>query len=387
MEPHRTGRNEPRASLIEPGRTLGPYLVLSTLSCGPRSVVYMAQDLSLDRPVALKTAPRGAISVIAEGRVLARFGHPHIVTLHGLWSEPSVLILEYLVGETLKARRERVGSLAEDRVAQWMQEALSALEAVHGQGLAHGAIRADNVFLTTDQRIKLLDFRQTSLGESPPTQADDVRAVGRLMQELLGAEAGALTDVVRGALLGRFPTARALRLAVAAAYRPVDIDLAAMDAGPRELPPPERPAEEHAASVAPAPDTFAAELSAAELSDLFEEPSINPMLPAFHERPGWGRPLAGRKRLGLAAALIVALGLLGAKLGWPHRQEAMQPVAHIAHTVVRMAHGAMPKDATSRPAISQPGGSASTTAHPAIVHPKTVVRPGAYAALAHAWGG
>ena len=143
MEPHRTGRNEPRALLIEPGRTLGPYLVLSTLSCGPRSIVYMAQDLSLDRPVALKTAPRGAISVIAEGRVLARFSHPHIVTLHGLWSEPSILILEYLVGETLKARHERLGAPTEDRVAQWMQEVLSALEAIHGQGLAHGAIRAD----------------------------------------------------------------------------------------------------------------------------------------------------------------------------------------------------------------------------------------------------
>ncbi|MDA8119713.1 MAG: protein kinase [Gammaproteobacteria bacterium] len=388
MEPHRTGRNEPRASLIEPGRTLGPYLVLSTLSCGPRSVVYMAQDLSLDRPVALKTAPRGAISVIAEGRVLARFGHPHIVTLHGLWSEPSVLILEYLVGETLKARRERVGTLAEDRVGQWIQEVLSALEAVHGQGLAHGAIRADNVFLTTDQRIKLLDFRQTSLGESPPTPADDVRAAGRLMQELLGAEAGALTDVVRGALLGRYPTARALRLAVAAAHRPVDTDPATGDAGPRELaPPPDLPADGHTAPAAAGAGAFAADLSAAELSDLFEEPSINPMLPAFHERPGWGRPLAGRKRLGLAVVLVVALVLLGAKLGWLHRQAALQPVAHVAHTVVRMAHGVMPKGTTPRSTTSLPGGPATTAAHPNSAHPKTVLRPGAYAALAHAWGG
>ena len=389
MEPHRTGRNEPRASLIEPGRTLGPYLVLSTLSCGPRSVVYMAQDLSLDRPVALKTAPRGAISVIAEGRVLARFGHPHIVTLHGLWSEPSVLILEYLVGETLKARRERVGTLAEDRVAQWIQEVLSALEAVHGQGLAHGAIRADNIFLTTDQRIKLLDFRQTSLGESPPTPADDVRAAGRLMQELLGAEAGTLTDVVRGALLGRYPTARALRLAVAAAHRPDDTDTAAVDTGPRQLapPPPDLPADGRTAPATPATGAFAADLSAAELSDLFDEPSINPMLPAFHERPGWGRPLAGRKRLGLAVALVVALVLLGAKLGWPHRQAALQPVAHMAHTVVRMAHGVMPKGTRPRSTISPPARPTTIAARPGTAHPKTVIRPGAYAALAHAWGG
>ncbi len=383
MEPHRTGRNEPRALLIEPGRTLGPYLVLSTLSCGPRSIVYMAQDLSLDRPVALKTAPRGAISVIAEGRVLARFSHPHIVTLHGLWSEPSILILEYLVGETLKARHERLGAPTEDRVAQWMQEVLSALEAIHGQGLAHGAIRADNVFLTTDQRVKLLDFRQTSLGESPPTPADDVRAAGRLMQELLGAETGTLADVVRGALLGRYPTARALRLAVAAAHRPADTDVAAGD----RVPPPDLSTDDRAAPMMPVAGVFTADLSAAQLSDLFEEPPIHPILPALDERPGFGRWLTGRKRLGLAAVVIAALVLLGAKLGWPHRQEALQPVAHIAHTVVRMSHGVMPKGAAPRLPAGHPlARNPTTAAHPGITHLRTVVQPGAYAALAHAWG-
>ncbi len=383
MEPHRTGRNEPHATLIEPGRTLGPYLVLSTLSSGARSIVYMAQDLSLDRPVALKTAPRGAISVIAEGRVLARFSHPNIVTLHGLWSEPPVLILEYLVGETLKARRERVGPLPELHIQKWMQEALSALEVAHGQGLAHGAIRADNIFLTTDQRIKLLDFRQTSLGESPPLPADDVRAVGRLMQDLLGTETGPLADIARGALLGRYATARALRLAVAASLAPASLAAAAEEAPPapaNQAAPPAAPAE---GPTGPAhTETLMGEdlsLAAAELSDLFEEPSINPMLPAFNERPGWGRPMSGRTRAGIVLVLITALMLLGLKLAWPHRREAMKPVAHIAHEVTHKT-----RDAQRAPG-KQPRVVGAKKAHPQTTG--VAVRPGAYAALAHAWGG
>jgi len=174
MEPHRTGRNEPRVPILEPGRALGPYLILSTLSSSVRSTIYMCQDLALDRPVALKATPRGATSVIAEGRVLARFSHPHIVTLYGLWAQPAALILEYLVGETVKARHKRLVTLPQSQVRTWIIAVLSALEAVHGQGFAHGAVRSDNVFHTTDQRIKLLDFRQTSLGESPPMPAGDI---------------------------------------------------------------------------------------------------------------------------------------------------------------------------------------------------------------------
>ncbi len=375
MEPHRTGRNEPHASMIEPGRTLGPYLVLSTLSSGPRSTVYMAQDLSLDRPVALKTAPRGAISVIAEGRVLARFNHPHIVTLHGLWPEPPTLILEYLVGETLKARRERLGALPDSHVHRWMVDILSALETIHGQGLAHGAIRADNVFLTTDQRVKLLDFRQTSLGETPPMPADDVRAAGRLMQELLASEIGTLADVARGGLLGRYPTARALRLAVTTAYA----DGSSIETSE---------AQDHAlaqASLAPAL-AVGDEGPRAELPGLrkdgadidLEETPATPF--PEPERPEWGRPLAGDRRLGVLAVLLLVAALFALKVGWPHRQAALRPVTHIAHAVTRLAHGVLDK----RPAPRAPGTTPPARSKPAA---RTTIRPGAYAALAHAWGG
>ena len=379
MEPHRTDRNEPQTPMLEPGRALGSYLVLSTLSTSNRSTVYMGQDLALDRPVALKTSPRGAVSVIAEGRILARFNHPHIVTLHGLWAQPPALVLEYLVGETLKARRERLEILPEAPIRTWMVALLSALELVHGQGLAHGAIRSDNVFLTTDQRIKLLDFRQTSLGDAPPMPADDVRAAGRLMQELLATEEGTLADIARGAVLGRFATARAFRIALgglpeAADESPAEVSALALKASATLAPPGEdlkEPPTETATPSSMPPHSGPL--------DVFDEPSINPMLPAFHERPGWGRPASGHRRLGVLLTLLIVTILFAAKISWPHRHEALRPVIHLAHTVARLAHGEGPK--ASPHDVSQAAQPTHTAAD------KTAIHPGAYAALAHAWGG
>lgn len=338
----------------------------------------MGQDLALDRPVALKTSPRGAVSVIAEGRILARFNHPHIVTLYGLWAQPPALVLEYLVGETLRARRERLGLVPEAHIRAWMIALLSALELVHGQGLAHGAVRTDNVFLTTDQRIKLVDFRQTSLGDAPPMPADDVRAVGRLMQELLATEEGLLADIARGAVLGRFATARALRLALGGISEGVE-------ESPTEASTPALAAPQALASPGEVPEEAPKEVarpSSAPLHfgalDLFDEPSINPMLPTFHERPGWGRPARGRRRLGVLLTLLIVTVLFAAKIGWPHKQEALRPVVHLAHSVVRLAHGEGLKAATPHP--PQAAQTTHTAADRAAIH------PGAYAALAHAWG-
>ena len=386
MEPHRTGRNEPHAPTLEPGRALGSYLILSTLSTSARSTVYMGQDLAIDRPVALKTSPRGAISVIAEGRVLARFNHPHIVTLHGLWAQPPALVLEYLAGETLKARHGRLGALTEPHVRTWMIALLSALEVVHGQGLAHGAIRADNIFLTTDQRIKILDFRQTSLGESPPMPGDDVRATGRLIQELLGGKKGVLADIAQGAILGRYPTARALRLALASAPDAIlgethtsetqDLALAAASLVPVDA----NPSEEDAGPLFP---NHAIPTSIPFLDPL-EEPSINPMLPVFHERPArWEQSVVEHKRLGILLSLLLVTVLFAARVGWSYRQTALTPIARVSHAVVRLTHGTPKLAAPVGPIGAAPTDAPSTP----TAAPEAVIHPGAYAALAHAWGG
>ncbi|MHB1565315.1 MAG: protein kinase domain-containing protein [Acidiferrobacter sp.] len=365
MESHRAGRNEPHAPALEPGRTLGPYLVLSTLSSSVRSTVYMGQDLALDRPVALKVAARGTPSVITEGRVLARFNHPHIVTLYGLWSQPPALILEYLVGETLKNRRDRGGGLPAAAVRNWMVDILTALETLHSQGSAHGALRADNVFLTTDQCIKLLDFRQSQAGDAPPAPADDIRAAGRLIHELLGAQdEDPLTAIARSATLGRFPTARALRRAltigpVATTPPPPPDD----DAGTTRVGAQSRVLAPVLVPVpVPTPRTDPAPLWVAAMA----------WVRRAHRQGHW--PRLGRRRLGL---LVLALGFLimlvfAGRAEWRARQPA------IVHSVPVAQRGAA-RALVAVPMASKP----RRPPHPVLPPPTHL---GTYAALAHAWG-
>lgn len=354
MEPHRTGRNEPHVPAIEPGRTLGPYLVLSTLSCSVRRTVYMGQDLALDRPVVLKVGARGTASVITEGRVLARCNHPHIVTLYGLWSQPPALILEYLVGETLNDRQARGDGLPPAAIRRRMIEILSAMETLHGQGLAHGALCADNVFVTTDQRLKLLDFRQSQGHDAPPTPADDIRAAGRLIHELLGTQTDdPLAAIARSATLGRFPTARALRRA--------------LTAGP-------------VAAIATTSDKIvAAPITSAPRADapLITPPRQAPVplwRPALTwirtQRGRWHRLGTIRRRWGMLILALVIVLLFAVRSGWPDRQAPPHVTsAHAAAVVVRPAP----------PAGGLPPAKPVTVAHP----PSQL---GAYAALAHAWG-
>ncbi len=351
MEPHRTGRNEPKSRILEPGRTLGSYLILRTLSVSPRSTVHMAQDLALDRPVALKSAPRGAASVVNEARILARLNHPHIVTLHALWPQPQALVLEYLVGETLKARQDRGDPVSADALRAWMIDSAAALEAIHGQGLAHGALHADSLFLNAEGVIKLLDFRQSDLGDAPATAADDLRAMGRLMGELAAGQTdAALTDIARQAAQGRFANARALRLALA------------------------MPAHRIATTTqTPSPVTRQG-LSPRMAADDCPAPSINPMVPVFDARPGWAQPGHWRKAL-LGLILICSAFIMA--MDW---LPAWQPAHHAAAPVPAVA--AAPPPASRK---------APRTHHPA--HTTAAVRPSAtpttteaYAALARAWG-
>ncbi len=346
MEPHRTGRNEPKSRVLEPGRTLGPYLVLRTLSTSPRSIVHMAHDLALDRPVALKSAPRGVASVVNEARILARLNHPHIVTLYALWPQPQALVLEYLAGETLKARRERGDILSADTVRGWMIDIVAALETVHAQGIAHGALHADNLFLTEPGGIKLIDFRQSGAADAPATANDDLRAIGRLISELSVEQADpALADIARHASAGRFSDARALRLALT------------------------RPARRIALTM---PSPIPADLAKTLMEpDDCPVPSINPMVPVFDSRP-WVRP--DRGRLALLALILAGTAFIVA-MGWgfaPGRGR----VSHAA----RVSLGADRKPPPPRPA--KPADRIVAAPKPPTPSPT-----GAYAALAHAWGG
>jgi serine/threonine-protein kinase len=97
---------------------------------------------------------------VDEARTLARFSHPGIVRVLDVCEEngTAYLVMEYLEGETLARRIVREGKLAPAVVLRLATEIGDALRTVHGANLLHRDIKPDNIFLTTDKRVVLIDF-------------------------------------------------------------------------------------------------------------------------------------------------------------------------------------------------------------------------------------
>ena len=146
----------------------GPFRLLERVGQGEYGEVYRAQDTRLDREVALKllrvdavnhTAP-SAESTIREGSLLARIRHPNVVTIHGAEriGDRIGLWMEYIEGSTLEQLLEERISLSEPDVVHIGIQICRAVSAVHGAGLLHRDIKAQNVMRASDGRIVLMDF-------------------------------------------------------------------------------------------------------------------------------------------------------------------------------------------------------------------------------------
>jgi tetratricopeptide (TPR) repeat protein/TolB-like protein len=155
---------QPEGGLV--GRTLGSYRLIEALGSGGMGEVYLAHDTRLDRKVALKVLPPEMAShpeKIArferEARAVASLSHPGIVTLHSIEEAEGLrfLTMEHVEGETLgKAIPSR--GFPTERVLSLAIALVDAVAAAHRQGILHRDLKPDNVMLTPDGRLKVLDF-------------------------------------------------------------------------------------------------------------------------------------------------------------------------------------------------------------------------------------
>jgi eukaryotic-like serine/threonine-protein kinase len=148
------------------GRRIGHYLVQERLGAGGMGEVHAALDTRLGRRVAVKVLrsdlaadPGRQERFRREAKAVAALKHPGIVTIHGVEEEEGLLflILELVEGTSLRDRIDQ-GPLPVDAILDVGAQIGEALASAHDAGILHRDLKPQNVMLTTDGRVKLLDF-------------------------------------------------------------------------------------------------------------------------------------------------------------------------------------------------------------------------------------
>jgi Tol biopolymer transport system component len=129
-------------------------------------VVYRAHDSRLGREVAIKLIPESLAAdetrlrrFEQEARSAGQLNHPNIVAVHdiGVHSGAPYIVTELLEGESLRSRLEG-GALPARKAVDYARQTAVGLAAAHDKGIVHRDIKPDNLFITTDGRVKILDF-------------------------------------------------------------------------------------------------------------------------------------------------------------------------------------------------------------------------------------
>ncbi|MEO3813873.1 Stk1 family PASTA domain-containing Ser/Thr kinase [Sphaerisporangium sp. B11E5] len=353
------------------GRVLdGRYRVESRVARGGMATVYLALDVRLDRTVALKVMHRTLAEdpdfvrrFIGEAKSVASLSHPNVVHVfdQGTDGDHVYLSMEYVPGSTLRDVLRRRTRLPAREALEIMIPVLAALGAAHQAGMVHRDVKPENVLITDDGRVKVVDFglarakifeggsHQTRTGVMIGTiaymspeqvtagQADarsDVYAAGVMLYELLTGrqpyEGENPMSVAYRHVHDRVPAPSALvpgtpprldTLVLAAtdrdpARRPPDATamlVAAVDAH-RTLPPDAAPTARHAAVPAGASGPAASPMPAPPANPTLIHPAAD-LLTAPPSRPGRAAPRRPRVNWFLVALALVMVGAV-VGTGW-----------------------------------------------------------------------
>ena len=163
----------------------GRYRLEAKLGSGGMSTVYLARDTTLDRPVAVKVMHREMSEQAdqlerfrQEARAVAKLSHPNVVAVIDAGEDGGYpyIVFEYVEGETLKARINRVGPLDTQEALAYAIEVARGLTVAHARSMIHRDIKPQNVLIDAEGRAKLTDF-----GISRQLEQDGMTATGRVL--------------------------------------------------------------------------------------------------------------------------------------------------------------------------------------------------------------
>lgn len=184
---------------LKPEHALHWYQIERVLGHGAFGITYLAHDINLDRPVAIKEYMPSQLCMraedlsiqplsdkhaedfqwglsrfISEARTLTKFEHPNLVRVFNVFemNNTAYMVMNYEVGESLQMILKRKKALSEQELSRILIPLMSGLELIHDKGFIHRDIKPGNVFIRKDGSPVLLDFgsaRQTRGREEPQT--------------------------------------------------------------------------------------------------------------------------------------------------------------------------------------------------------------------------
>lgn len=165
--------------MFAPGTILEHYQIGTVLGTGGMGLVYQAEDLRLNRAVALKVLtqelranPAAVARFAREAKATAALSHPNIVAVYAVsnFQETPFVVMELLRGESLRARLRQTQPTWREAV-RISAAVAHGLAAAHAAGIVHRDLKPENIFLTNDGQVKILDFGLARVREPEPPQA------------------------------------------------------------------------------------------------------------------------------------------------------------------------------------------------------------------------
>lgn len=165
---------------LSPGTRLGRYEIRLFIGAGGMGEVYRARDEKLSRDVAVKVLPSHLSTSVdrlrrfeQEAQATGALNHPNILAVYdiGMHDSAPYVVSEMLEGETLRDILSQ-RSLGARKATEYATQLAHGLAAAHDTGIVHRDLKPDNIFITKDERLKILDFGLAKLVQSRDT---DVR--------------------------------------------------------------------------------------------------------------------------------------------------------------------------------------------------------------------
>lgn len=177
------GADNLRLRGLQPGAVIGPFTLIRLLGTGGMGAVYLAEQKSPQRPVALKVMTKisGQAPVqrfLREAEFAAGLDHPGIVKVYtaGLQDDIPYLAMEYVPGESLE-EYVQARSAGIDRILCLIKDVAGALDYAHEKGIVHRDVKPSNILVTPEGNPKIMDFgiaRTTRIRDKKLTRTGEI---------------------------------------------------------------------------------------------------------------------------------------------------------------------------------------------------------------------